>query len=42
VRELAQHRGDTRKVARSLKCELADIERWLQRFALVPEVYATH
>jgi DNA-binding NtrC family response regulator len=40
VRELAQHRGDTRKVARSLKCELADIERWLQRFALEPEAYA--
>ena len=42
VRELAEHRGDTQKVARSLKCELADIERWLHRFALVPDAYAAH
>jgi hypothetical protein len=42
VRELAQHGGDTQQVARSLKCDLADIERWLQRFALEPEAYSEH
>ena len=40
VRGLAEHQGDTSKVARSLKCEIEDIERWLERFAIEPAAYA--
>jgi DNA-binding NtrC family response regulator len=40
VRELAEHRGDTRKVAASLKCDVEDIERWLERFALEPAAFS--
>mgnify|MGYP003874157821 CR=1 FL=1 len=41
IRELAAHRGDKAAAARSLGCDLEDIERWLSRFDLVPEQFAS-
>lgn len=41
VRALAQHRGDKAAVASSLRCEVADIDRWLERFGIGPEAYAS-
>lgn len=41
IRELAAHRGDKAAAAQSLGCDLEDIERWLSRFDLVPEHFAS-
>ncbi len=41
IRELASHRGDKAAAAASLGCELVDIDRWLSRFDLVPEQFAS-
>ena len=41
IRELAAHRGDKAAAAKSLGCDLEDIERWLSRFDLVPEHFAS-
>ena len=40
IRELAAHRGNKAAAAKSLGCEIGDIERWLGRFDLVPEQFA--
>ena len=39
VHHLAAHSGDTHAVARSMHCELRDIERWLDRLQLRAEEY---
>lgn len=39
MRQLAQYEGDTAAVARSLQCEVADIERWLERFDIIPSSF---
>ena len=41
IRELAAHRGDKAAAAKSLGCDLGDIERWLSRFDIVPEQFAS-
>jgi len=41
IRELAAHRGDKAAAAKSLGCDLVDIERWLSRFDIVPEQFAS-
>ncbi|MEM6290433.1 MAG: sigma 54-interacting transcriptional regulator [Myxococcota bacterium] len=41
IRELAAHRGDKDAVADSLGCDLSDIDRWLNRFDIVPEQFAS-
>ncbi|MBV1862629.1 MAG: sigma 54-interacting transcriptional regulator [Nannocystaceae bacterium] len=41
IRELATHRGDKTAAAKSLGCAMVDIDRWLSRFDLVPEQFAS-
>ncbi|MGH1340922.1 MAG: sigma 54-interacting transcriptional regulator [Nannocystales bacterium] len=41
IRELAAHRGDKNAAAKSLGCAMVDIDRWLSRFDLVPEQFAS-
>lgn len=41
IRELAAHRGNKEAVAQSLGCDLDDIDRWLGRFDLEPESFAS-
>lgn len=41
IRELAAHRGDKAAAAKSLGCAMVDIDRWLSRFDLVPEQFAS-
>ncbi len=41
IRELATHRGDKDAVAQSLKCEVSDIDRWLDRFDIEPAQFAS-
>lgn len=40
VQQLAVHAGDTAAVATSLKCDVADVERWLTRFSIEADRFA--
>ncbi len=41
IRELASHRGNKTAAAKSLGCNIEDIDRWISRFDLVPEQFAS-
>ena len=41
VRHLVAHEGDTSAVAASMHCELADVQRWLDRLDLDPQAFVS-